>query len=104
MQGASDDISRRAAGISTLQEEFPGFASHLLTHLDEEERNLQPVVRKLIPLEVQKQLLAKMWEVVPSQAQATMTPWLINNMPMMMQVCLVCSAVCWCRCRSVGWD
>lgn len=52
----SMSVGDRKAASATLKKDLPFFFWHFLDHSKSEEKNLQPIGRKHIPIEIQKQV------------------------------------------------
>lgn len=78
---ASLTLEERQTALSTLKKELPPFLDYFLEHLQGEEDNLQPIGRKRLPLEVQKQISRKVFEITSAENWEVMIPFIINNLP-----------------------
>ena len=76
-----------------------------LPHLDNEEYNIQQLIRKNIPLALAKTLVRKIWETTDAKKMMEIVPWVINNLPREEQRIKYCRA--WMdampeRCHQIG--
>lgn len=78
---ASLPLEERQAALSKLQEDVPPFLDYFLEHLKGEEDNLQPIGKKRLPLEIQKQISRKVFQVTKAEDWEVIIPYIILNLP-----------------------
>ncbi|CAB9507889.1 Glutaredoxin-C4 [Seminavis robusta] len=72
---------RRQSALDTLKKDLPPFLDYFLVHLKGEEDNLNPIGRKYLPLQVQKQISRKVFQITASENWEVIIPYVINNLP-----------------------
>eukprot|EP01090_Pellita_catalonica_P019669 TRINITY_DN676_c0_g2_i1.p1 TRINITY_DN676_c0_g2~~TRINITY_DN676_c0_g2_i1.p1 ORF type:complete len:433 (+),score=52.77 TRINITY_DN676_c0_g2_i1:187-1485(+) len=72
----ADDSS---ADISSVASEIPNIAAAMEEHMDFEEIHLSPIVRKYVPIKLQKRMVKRMWERTSREKWDVILPWLINS-------------------------
>lgn len=95
----------RAAAIQELQTTLPQFLEHFAEHLKGEEDHLQPVGKRYLPLELQKQISRKVWEITPAARWEVLVPYLVNNLPRNLQRVRYLKALLWAmpeRAQQIG--
>jgi tellurite resistance protein TehA-like permease len=75
------DEDTRKTALSILKNELPEFFIHFREHLLGEEEHLQPIGRKYIPLELQKQMSRKVFELTPADRWEIIIPYVVLNVP-----------------------
>jgi tellurite resistance protein len=87
MNDKQDDSSLgdASAAVSSLQTEIPAFVDEFENHLQGEEQHLQRGGRKHLNLELQKQMIRKIWDTTPVDVLTEFIPWVVQNLPMHMQ-------------------
>lgn len=73
-------LAGRQEGLNVLKEILPPFFDDFENHLRGEEDNLVCIGRKFLPLELQKQISRKVWEVTPADRWEVIIPFVINNL------------------------
>jgi tellurite resistance protein TehA-like permease len=71
--------------LSRLQNEIPVFLDHFLEHLQGEEDHLNPIGRRYLPLELQKQISRAVFEITPADQWEVIVPFIVNNLPRHLQ-------------------
>jgi tellurite resistance protein TehA-like permease len=83
------DVSRpseiRQSALDVLRKEVPPFLEYFLEHLKGEEDNLQPIGRKHLPLEIQKQISREVWKITSAENWEVIVPYVVNNLPRHLQ-------------------
>lgn len=75
----------RKGALALLRKELPPFFDHFLEHLKGEEDNLQPIGRKRLPLEIQKQISREVFKITAAENWEIMIPYVVNNLPRHLQ-------------------
>lgn len=94
-----------APALATLRAELPAFTAELAEHLIGEETELQPVGRKHVPIDVQKEVMRKIFEMTPATVLADFFPWCVSNMPLTGQRVKFCRCWLWAvpeRAQQIG--
>lgn len=81
--------------LNQLHVDIPLFLSHFLEHLQGEEDHLNPIGKRYIPLELQKQLARKAFEITSAEHWEVILPYLINNLPRTGQRVRLLKTLCW---------
>jgi len=92
---ADGSSSGRKDALATLKKELPPFFDNFLEHLKGEEDNLNPVGRKHLPLELQKQVAREVWRITPAEKWEIIVPYIVNNLPRHMQRVRYLKVLCW---------
>ncbi|PSC71350.1 C4-dicarboxylate ABC transporter [Micractinium conductrix] len=74
-----------AQALAVLHAEIPAFIDAFENHLRGEEEHLQRVGRKQLNLDLQKEMLRKIWDNTPPEVWAEYLPWTVANLPMHQQ-------------------
>ena len=88
-------MSERQDSLETLKKELPPFFDHFLEHLKGEEDNLQPIGRKHLPLEVQKQISREAFRITSAEKWEIIIPYIVNNLPRHGQRVRYLKVLCW---------
>jgi len=72
----------RKEALDRLRGELPAFFSHLLRHFRGEEENLDPIVRKYLPLKLKKNMARDVWRITPAEKWEIIIPFVLVNLPM----------------------
>lgn len=75
----NDEVRQDA--LDLLKKELHPFFDHFLEHLKGEEENLQPIGRKHIPLELQKQISREVFRITSAENWEIIIPYIVNNVP-----------------------
>ena len=81
------------------------YCDELNKHLLWEEANIQPILRKYIPLELQKKLVEKVWSVTDYTQWSILIPWILRNQRKLPQRVLFLKTLIWAmpyRCQMIG--
>lgn len=81
----SDEGANDPKSLSALKEELPKFLDEFEGHLRNEEEHLQRGGRKQLNIEVQKDMLRRIWDSTPTEVWAEFLPYVVNNLPMHQQ-------------------
>eukprot|EP00798_Chlamydomonas_sp_ICE-L_P003362 gene3362-13393_t len=73
------------SGTASLAPMMKDYAEVLELHLRGEEDHLVGMPRKYIPLATHKEIIRKVWELTPVETWSEFLPWVVNNMPMLVQ-------------------
>jgi hypothetical protein len=76
-----NDRAEREQILERLQHELPPFLNHVLDHLLGEEDHLNPIGKRYLPLEVQKQMSKKVFDITPAKHWEVIIPFIVNNLP-----------------------
>ena len=101
----SATADEKKTAVERLKKELPGFFTHFEQHMLGEEDNLQPIGRKHLPLEIQKQISRKCFELAPANRLEVMIPFVVNNAPREQQRIRYLKALCWAmpeRAQQIG--
>jgi len=101
-QGGAD---QKQSAIQQLQRDMPPFVEHFLEHLQGEEDHLNPVGKRYLPLELQKQISRRVWEITPAERWEVIVPYLVNNLPRNPQRVRYLKTLCWAmpeRAQQIG--
>jgi tellurite resistance protein TehA-like permease/glutaredoxin len=74
-------LEHRQFALATLNRELPPFLDYFMDHLQGEEDNLNPIGRKHLPLQVQKEISRKVFEITPAEDWEVIIPFVVNNLP-----------------------
>lgn len=74
-------MQQRKDALAWLKKTLPAFFDEFEEHLIQEELNLQPIGRKYIPLELQKQISRQVWDITSAEKWGVIVPYVINNLP-----------------------
>eukprot|EP00122_Pirum_gemmata_P008520 Pgem_evm1s7856 len=91
---------------TSMVEPIKEFLADMETHMVWEEKNLQPIGRKYIPLDKQTEVINKIWASVPGETWKILIPVLLNNMPYHAMRIRWLKAVCWAmpeRAQQIGY-
>jgi hemerythrin-like domain-containing protein len=79
----ADDVDGHAKReiVAKLKDVMPKFLTHLEEHLVGEEDHLNPIGRRYVPLELQKQISRKAFEMTDSSRHEVIVPFIVNNLP-----------------------
>ena len=91
----SMNLEERKKILPKLQEDFKEFFGHFLEHIHGEEDDLQPIGRKYMPLELQKQMARECFKLTPAENWEIILPYLVNNMPRHQQRVRYLKSLCW---------
>jgi hemerythrin-like domain-containing protein len=78
-------VDDRQAALDWIKKTMPAFFDEFEEHLRGEELDLQPIGRKYLPLEIQKQISRKVFEITPAEKWEIIIPYVINNLPRHLQ-------------------
>lgn len=78
-----------------LHKELKDFFAAFELHLQGEEKHLQRLGRKQLNVDVQKEIIRKIFEITPMRVWEIMMPWIVQNMPMHQQRVKFCRAYIW---------
>lgn len=92
-----NDLSNavRQEALDVLKKDLPAFFDHFLEHLQGEEDNLNPIGRKILPLEVQKQISREAFRITSAERWEVIIPFIINNLPRHLQRVRYLKVLCW---------
>lgn len=102
---SSASNQEKSEAIKRLKTELPSFFAHFEEHMLGEENDLQPIARKHISLELQKQISRKCFELAPASRLEVMIPFVVNNTPREQQRIRYLKALCWAmpeRAQQIG--
>ena len=72
------------AALRQLNNEFVGYvrviADHLIEHMQEEEKNALPLIRKLFSLEDQERMMRRVMAIVPTTFLSELIPWMFDSL------------------------
>mmetsp|Transcript_1346 Transcript_1346/g.1855 ORF Transcript_1346/g.1855 Transcript_1346/m.1855 type:complete len:452 (-) Transcript_1346:265-1620(-) len=88
-------LNERQDCLQTLKKELPAFFDHFLEHLKGEEDNLQPIGRKHLPLEIQKQISREAFRITSAEKWEIIIPYIVNNLPRHGQRVRYLKVLCW---------
>jgi len=91
----SAPLQSKQAAVAELQGALPPFIEHFLEHLLGEEDHLNPVGKRYIPLELQKRIARKAFEITSAERWEVLIPYLINNLPRHGQRVRYLKTLCW---------
>jgi tellurite resistance protein TehA-like permease len=74
-------MGQRQEALSALKKLLPPFFASFETHLKGEEDNLQPIGKKHLPLEIQKQISRDVFKITTSERWEIVIPFVVNNVP-----------------------
>jgi hypothetical protein len=107
INAALEDLSAPgvAGTVAMLQQELPGFFKHFLEHMQGEEDNLNAIGRKYVNLELQKQLLARVFTTTDVAKWEVIFPFVIQHCPRHLQRTRYVQAFTWAmpeRAQQIG--
>ncbi len=77
------------------------FKAHLLF----EEEHLQPILRKYVPFDLQKDIMQRVWVATPYNLWGVFIPWVLNNQYRVKQRTIFLKTLTWAmpgRCQMIG--
>jgi len=83
--GKKENSSTVTESIDLLASEIPPFIAEFEAHMVGEEEHLQRGGRKHLNLDIQKQMVRKIWETTPVEVWAEFLPFVVANLPMHQQ-------------------
>jgi hemerythrin-like domain-containing protein len=86
---------RRKDALLELRHELPVFFEHISRHFRGEEENMDPICKKYIPLELQKQLARDAFISTPSEKFEVIVPYVLTNLPRHDQRVSYLKSLCW---------
>lgn len=89
------DLTERKAILRRLQSELPRSFESFLEHIRGEEDDMQPVGRKYMPLELQKQMARECFKLTSAEKWEVVLPYVINNLPYHPQRVNFIRSLCW---------
>ena len=99
------DMQERQASLAILQADLPPFLKSFLDHIRYEEDNLQPIGRKYMNLDLQKNMARTCFLLTPAAKWEDLLPYIILSMPRHMQRVRYLKALMWSmpeRAQQVG--
>jgi hypothetical protein len=78
-------MADRLTAMTAIKDIMPGFFADFELHMKGEEDNLNPIGKKQLPLEVQKQISRQVWNITSAEHWELVIPYVINNLPRHMQ-------------------
>ena len=91
----SRNLEDRQAMLEELQKSLPGFFDEFLIHIRGEEDDMQPIGKKYIPLELQKQISRTCFHLTSAERWEEYIPFVINNAPRHYQRVTFLKSLCW---------
>lgn len=76
-----DGSADGAAIVASLQADLPRFLAHFTEHMQAEEDHLSAIGRKYCNLELQKQLLRRVWAATPAARWEIIFPFIVEHCP-----------------------
>ncbi len=73
--------SDRQEALTVLNKILPPFFKSFEEHLKGEEDNLQPIGKKYLPLEIQKQISRQVWAITAADRWEIIIPFVVLNLP-----------------------
>ena len=89
------ELAARQTALDRLKTMLPDLFATFLDHLQGEEDNLQPIGRKHLPLEIQKQISRDVWNSTSADKWEVVIPFVINNLPRHLQRVRYLKALLW---------
>eukprot|EP01084_Bolivina_argentea_P173271 300113_1 len=86
-------------------DDIKNFLIILKEHLLFEEANIQPILRKYIPIELQKRIIQKIWNCTHDSEWKILIPWIVRNQRKLPQRILFLKTLLWAmpyRCQMIG--
>ncbi|CAG9465915.1 unnamed protein product [Pedinophyceae sp. YPF-701] len=77
----AEGLRKGGGAAKSVEETIKELYKVTLPHLQQEEENIQQLVRKHLPLALQKQLVRRVWEATPPATWMEIIPWVVNNLP-----------------------
>lgn len=78
-------LSQRQEALALLKKFLPPFFESFEEHLKGEEDNLQPIGKKYLPLQIQKDISRKVWEITSADRWEIIIPYVVLNLPRHLQ-------------------
>eukprot|EP00523_Entomoneis_sp_CCMP467_P011515 CAMPEP_0168717948 /NCGR_PEP_ID=MMETSP0724-20121128/261_1 /TAXON_ID=265536 /ORGANISM="Amphiprora sp., Strain CCMP467" /LENGTH=1003 /DNA_ID=CAMNT_0008764437 /DNA_START=689 /DNA_END=3700 /DNA_ORIENTATION=+ len=88
-------LHERQTILRQLQHDLPVFFDEFLVHIRGEEDNMQPIGKKYMPLELQKQMARACFQLTPAERWEEYIPFVINNAPRHPQRVRFIKSMCW---------
>jgi len=73
--------NKRDEALAKMKDEVKLLYDHLIAHFAGEESSVTTVVRKFLPVKLQKQILRQCWEHTPVHVWYRIMPFIVENMP-----------------------
>lgn len=95
LDGSLTSDKEKRSHLSQLQQDMTLFFDDFLTHIRGEEDNLQPIGRKYMPLELQKQMARQCFHLTDASQWEILIPFVLHSVPRHMQRVRFVKSLCW---------